>query len=226
MGRAADPWRAAETWIRCLASHSVPLHATATTQTWRTFLRNQAFAIGTIGLGEAGRLSDELLALVRGWIELVVRCVTKVRNGIPCGFIERSSTLHPVSRYRSSNLTDWRDPHNGSTPVPPPPTALGNRIHWTMAGRRLSPYRSRASPRRKPPAFKNFARPTAIARMPGEPRSMRRYTARLPRTTRSKTNDPQCPYPAPRPFYESAVADKVLRKDSPAALSLPSCSSG
>jgi hypothetical protein len=27
MGRTADPWRAAETWIRCLASHSVPLHA-------------------------------------------------------------------------------------------------------------------------------------------------------------------------------------------------------
>jgi hypothetical protein len=27
MGRAADPWRAAETWIRCLASHCVPLHA-------------------------------------------------------------------------------------------------------------------------------------------------------------------------------------------------------
>ena len=26
MGRATDPWRAAETWIRCLASHSVPLH--------------------------------------------------------------------------------------------------------------------------------------------------------------------------------------------------------
>jgi hypothetical protein len=24
---ATDPWRAAETWIRCLASHSVPLHA-------------------------------------------------------------------------------------------------------------------------------------------------------------------------------------------------------
>jgi len=29
MGGAADPWRAAETWIRCLASHSVPLHAKA-----------------------------------------------------------------------------------------------------------------------------------------------------------------------------------------------------
>jgi hypothetical protein len=185
------------------------------TQTWRTFLRNQAFAIGTIGLGEAGRLSDELLALVRGWIELVVRCVKKVRDGIPCGFIERSSTLHPVPPYRSSNLTDWRAPHNGSTPVPPPPTTPGDRTHWTMAGRRLSPYRSRASPRRKLPVFKNFARPTAIARTRQASRVLRgRYTARLPRMTRSKTNDPQCPYPTPRPFYESAVADKVLRKDS------------
>jgi hypothetical protein len=146
-------------------SRYMPRRGYPPTQTWRTFLRNQAFAIGTIGLGEAGRLSDELLALVRGWIELVVRCVTKVRNGIACGFIERSSTLHPVPPYRCSNLTDWREPHNGSTPVPPPLSALGNRTHWTMAGRRLSPYRSRASPRRKPPAFKNFARPTAIARM-------------------------------------------------------------
>jgi len=51
------------------------------------------------------------------------------------------------------------------------------------------------------------------AHAPGEPRPMGRYTARPPRTTRSKTNDPQCPCPTPRPFYESAVADKVLRKD-------------
>jgi hypothetical protein len=45
------------------------------------------------------------------------------------------------------------------------PPALGDRTHWAMAGRRLSPYRSRALPRRKPPPFKNFARPTALARM-------------------------------------------------------------
>jgi hypothetical protein len=96
--------------------------------------------------------------------------------------------------------------------VPPPPTTLGGRTHWTMAGRRLSPYRSRASRRRKLPP--NFARPTAIAHAPGERCSTGRCTARLPRTTRSKTNDPQCPYPTPRPFYESAVADKVLRKDN------------
>src|SRR5262249_34887909 len=137
---------------------------------------------------------------------------SKVRNGIPCGFIERSSTLHPVAPYRSSNLTDRRDPHNGSTPVPPPPTALGDRIHWTMSGRRLSPYRSRASPRRKPPAFKTFCMTNRYcAHAPGEPRSTGRYTARLPRTTRSKINDPRCPYPTPRPFHEPAVADKVLR---------------
>jgi hypothetical protein len=89
-------------------------------------------------LGEAGRRSDER----------VVRCVTKVRDGIPCRFIEPSSTLHPLP-YRPSNLTDWRDPHNGCMPVPPPPTSLRGHDHWTMAGRRLPPYRSRASPRRK-----------------------------------------------------------------------------
>src|SRR6201997_2660286 len=71
-------------------SRYMPRRGCPPTQTWRTFLRNQAFAIGTIGLGEAGRRSDELLALVRGSIELVVRCVTKVRDGIPCRFIEPS----------------------------------------------------------------------------------------------------------------------------------------
>ena len=43
------------------ASRYMPRRGYPPTQTWRTFLRNQAFAIGTIGLGEAGRLSDELL---------------------------------------------------------------------------------------------------------------------------------------------------------------------
>jgi hypothetical protein len=171
------------------------------TQTWRTFLRNQAFAIGAIGLGEAGRLSDELLALVRGRIELVVRCVTKARDRIPCGFIERSSTLRPVPPYRSSNLTDWRDPHNGSMPVPPPPTTLGGRPHWTMAGRRLSPYRSRASPRRKAAGIqKSCTTNRYCAHAPGEPHS----------TGRCILNAPS---PTPRPFYESAVVDEVLTRN-------------
>jgi hypothetical protein len=93
------------------------------TQGWRTFLRNQAFAIGTIGLGEAGRLTDELLALVRGWIARVVPCATKVPAVIG-KLVEPSSPLQPLRPHRSSNRTDRRDP----------PTTLGGD-NWTMAGR-------------------------------------------------------------------------------------------
>ena len=125
------------------------------TQTWCTFLRNQAFGIGTIGLGEPGRLSDKLLALVRGWIARVVRCVTKVRDGFRCGLIEPSLTLHRLRPYRSSNRTARRDPRSGCTPVPRPPATLGSGDNSTMARRRLSPYRSRASPIPKLPAFTN-----------------------------------------------------------------------
>ena len=74
MGRAADPWRLLKLGFdvsQATVSRYMPRRGYPPTQTWRTFLRNQAFAIGTIGLGEAGRLSDELLALVSGWIELV-----------------------------------------------------------------------------------------------------------------------------------------------------------
>jgi hypothetical protein len=143
-------------------SRYMPRRGYLPTQTWRTFLRNQAFGIGTIGLGEAGRLSDKLLALVRGWIARAVRCVTNVRDGFHCGPIEPSLTLHRLRPYRSSNRTARRDPRSGCMPVARPPTTLGRGDNWTMAGRRLSPYRSRASPTRKQPAFTNFARPTAI----------------------------------------------------------------
>jgi hypothetical protein len=145
-------------------SRYMPRRGYPPTQTWRTFLRNQAFGIGTIGLGEAGRLSDKLLALIRGWIARVVRCVTKLRDGFRCGLIEPSLTLYRLRPYRSSNRTARRDPRSGYTPVPRPPTTLGRRDNWTMAGRRLPPYRSRASPTRELPAFTNFARATAIAR--------------------------------------------------------------
>ena len=162
-------------------------------QTWRTFLRNQAFGIGSIGFGEASRLSDKLLAVVRGSREL--------SGGSPrfrCGLIEPSLTLHRLQPYRSSNRTARRDPCSGCMPVPRPPTSLGRGDNWTSPGRRLSPYRSRASPTRKLPAFTNFARPTARARKrPTIP------TARLYCT--SATNNPfkklmipnALPYPAP-----------------------------
>jgi hypothetical protein len=153
-------------------SRYMPRRGYSPTQTWRTFLRNQAFAIGTADLGEAGRLSDALLALVRGWIARVVGCVTKVRDGIPCGLIEPSHQLPP---YRSCYRTDRRAVHGRCVPIPPWPTTLGAG-NWSMAARRLSPYRSRASPRRKLPAFANFARPSLL-RARAKPSGC---TARLP----------------------------------------------
>jgi hypothetical protein len=156
------------------------------TQTWRTFLRNQAFAIGTITFGEAGRPSDELLALVRRWIARLVRCVTKVRIASFAGSSRpSSSTLHSLRPYRSSNRTEWRDL----------PTTLGGDI-WTMACRRLSPYRSRVSPRRKLPAFTDFARPS-LSHARAKPPTISYKAiciARLPHERPAqKTNDPQCP---------------------------------
>jgi hypothetical protein len=66
MGRAADPWRAAGFDVsQATVSPYMPRRGYPPTQTWCTFLRNQAFGIGTIGLSEAGRLSHKLLALVR-----------------------------------------------------------------------------------------------------------------------------------------------------------------
>ena len=89
----------------------------------------------------------------------------------------------------------------------PPLWAADN---WTIAGGRLSAYRSRASPRRKLPAFTNFARPS-LWRARSSCKAI--CIARLPRRTRSTTNDPQCPSPTQRSFCESTTADKGMRND-------------
>jgi hypothetical protein len=110
---------------KAAVSRYMPRRGYPPTQTWCTLLQNQAFGIGTISLGEAGRLSNKLLALVRGWIARVVRCVTKVGDGFRCGLIEPSLTLHRLRPYRSSNRTARRDPRSGCMPAPRPPTTLG-----------------------------------------------------------------------------------------------------
>jgi hypothetical protein len=129
-------------------SRYMPRRSYPPTQRWRTFLRNQAFAIGAIGVGEAGRLSD----VVRGWIMRVGRCATKVRNGIPGRLIASSHRLPP---YRSSNRADRRFAQsrcvNGSSAADP-----SKRHPLDLASRRLSPYRSRASPRRKLPGIREL----------------------------------------------------------------------
>ena len=103
----------------------MPRRSYPPTQSWRTFLRNQALGIGMIGLGEAGRISDQLLTLVRGWIERVVRCATKVRDGISCRLIEPPWPMHPLRPSRSSNGNDRRVIHGGCMPVRPRRTAQG-----------------------------------------------------------------------------------------------------
>ena len=114
MGRATDPWRAAETWIRCLASHSVPLHA-ATGLSAHPEVAHLPAEPSICERCDRFRRSRSATRRRPRMDHASCRRATKVRDGIPCGFIERSSTLHPVPPYRSSNLTDWL------------PAALGRR---------------------------------------------------------------------------------------------------
>jgi hypothetical protein len=139
-------------------SRYMPRRSYPPTQSWRTFLRNQALGIGIIDLGDAAGISDQLPTLVHGWIERVVGCATtKVRDGISCRLTEPPWSLQSLRPSRSSNGTDRRAIHGGCTPVRPRRTAQGGD-HWTMAGRRLSPYSSSASPSLQLPAFTKFAR--------------------------------------------------------------------
>ena len=117
-------------------SRYMPRRSYPPSQSWRSFLRNQTLGFGTIGPGEAGRISDQLLAFVRGWIERIVPCATKVRDGISCRLSEPPWIAHPADR---------RTIRGGWRPVRPRRIATGGD-HGIIAGRRLSPYRSRASP--------------------------------------------------------------------------------
>jgi Asparaginase len=88
----------------------------------------------------------------------------------------------------------------GCMPVPRPAATLGRGDNWTMADRRLSPHRSRASPTRKLPAFTNFARPTGIARASGPTiPTTRLYCTPATNKALKRANDPQCPSPTRRP---------------------------
>jgi hypothetical protein len=184
MGRAADPWRAAETSIQCLASHSVSLHAKARLsahpdlahlaaepgigdrydRSWRS---RSAIRQASCSRPRLDRASCPARHQGAGWFPL------RAYRAI-------ALTLHRLRPYRSSNRTARRDARSGCMPGPRPAHHLGRGDNWTMAGRRLSPYRSRASPTRKLRAFTNFARPTAIARASGPQFLQRDCTARLP----------------------------------------------
>jgi hypothetical protein len=114
---------------RATVSRYLPGRGYPPTQTWRTFLRNQAIATGSIGLGAAARLSDEILALVRGCIARVVRCATMGAGWHSLQACRAIIDVAPVAAiiYRSSNRTDWRDPRSGRMPVPPLPHSRPRR---------------------------------------------------------------------------------------------------
>jgi hypothetical protein len=198
-------------------SRYMPRRGYPPTQRWRTFLWNQTFAIGAIGFGEAGRLSD----VVRGWIMRVSRCDTKVWDGIPCGLIEPSSTLHPLWPYRSSNRADRRVAQRrwvpGSSALHP-----SKRHPLDLASRRLSPYRSRASPKRKLPSIRelhpiiryraqsqadhNSFTAIALCVCHEQSETLQKFAP--------KNKDLQKPVATWRSPCDSATADKVMRNDS------------
>jgi hypothetical protein len=155
MGRTADPWRAAETWIRCLASHSVPLRA----------------ATGLSAHPEVAHLPAEPSICDRcDWFRRSRSAIRRRPRMDHASWPGRhqGAGWHPlrayraivdlapvVAIYRSSNRADRRVAQRrcvpGSSTVHP-----SKRRRLDLASRRLSPYRSRASPRRKLPSIREL----------------------------------------------------------------------
>ena len=183
MGRATDPWRAAETWIRCLASHSIPLHAATGLSAHPEVARLPAEP-STCDRCDRCRRSRPPIGRRPRMDHASCRRATKVRDGIPCRLIEPSSTLRPLWPYHSSNRADRRFTQRrcvpGSSAVKP-----SNRPPFDLASRRLSPYRSRASPRRKLPGISAHDHPLSRAEPSGPQFLDGDCTVRLPRTIRN-----------------------------------------
>lgn len=125
-------------------SRYMPRRNCLPSQSWRTFLRNQAVGVGIISFGEAGGLPDQLPSLISGWIERIVRYATKVRDDLVSALTAPLGTLQPGSS-RSANC-NRRAIAGACIPIYPWSTP-SRRAHWMMTDRRPSPYRSRASPR-------------------------------------------------------------------------------
>jgi hypothetical protein len=146
MGRATDPWRAAETWIRCLASHSIPLHAAKGLSAHPEMAhlpaepnicdRCDRFRRSRSAIRRPPRMvhaSCPVRHQGAGWPALqAYRAIVDLAPVAAMWLFQSCrSALHPKA-LRARLL---RDP--------------SKRRPLDLASRRLSPYRSRASPRRK-----------------------------------------------------------------------------
>jgi len=182
MGRTTDSWRTAETWIRCLASHGLPLHAAAGLSAHPdvAHLATEPGILGSLRSVLANQFDYQrsfLLSSEAGSHELSgaspmcgmgsLAGLSGHRRCTNCG-------------HRSFNRSNRRAVHGRCMPVPLPPSTLGGD-NWTMASRRLSPYRPGAPPRRKLPALTNFAGPS-LSR--ATTKQITIPTNDLPRTTR------------------------------------------
>ena len=137
-------------------SRYMPRRSYPPSQSWRTFLQNQVLGMGTFRLPDAARISHQLVTLICcGWIYRMGRRAAKLWEAPSC--------LHPSRRSsHARDLTDRRAIHCGRILVRPPRT-VRNGAHWMTVGVRTLPYRSRASPAPKLPAFMNLARCRASA---------------------------------------------------------------
>jgi hypothetical protein len=131
-------------------SRYMPRRSPLPSQSWCTFLRNQAAGVGIISSGDAGGLSDQLRSLVSGWIEWIVRYAAKMWDGIsaPLRALQLGSS-------RSDNCTR-RVIICDCMPICPR-SAPSRGAHWITIDRRPSPYRSRASPRHTRPSARSSA---------------------------------------------------------------------
>jgi len=145
-------------------SRYMPRRGYPPTQRWRTFLRNQAFANGAIGFGEAGRLPD----VVRGWIMRVAgappRCGMASLAGLSshrrpctrCGHI----TLPIVQIGASRRGVACPAPPRSSPQIGPHSTWPVDDFHRIAQGH----HRDASWP-----AFANCTRSSAIARRAKRP---------------------------------------------------------
>jgi hypothetical protein len=146
-------------------SRYMPRRSRLPSQSWRSFLRNQAAGVGIISFGEVGGRPDQLRCLVSGWIERIVRYVTKVWDGLSSALTAPQGTLQPCSSHSAN-----RNRHAiADTCIPIKPRSAPSRgAHWMMTDRRPSPYRSRASPRRElrhtRPLARSSSRPSRLCR--------------------------------------------------------------
>ena len=154
MGRATDPWRAAETWIRCLASHSVPLHAAKGLSAHPEMAHLPA---EPSICDRCDRFRRSRSAIRRPPRMVHTSCPVRHQGaGWPALQAYRAIVdLAPVvamSLFQSCQI--GTSPNGVACPAPPRPTPQ-SRHPLDLASRRLSPYRSRASPRRKRPGIRH-----------------------------------------------------------------------